>query len=221
VRYGTRFTLVTSKLVRSGLVVVALGALGLATASSSAAATPQSPSTAASSVTLQKVDASARTSAAAKHSSVTLRYVGDRAATSDASPDTITCKATVEYAHRSSTAPNLPNVHGRITCTSAIPKITVQISIYRDGTKRATGSSKSQSNGTYKDNYATAPSCVTGIYHGELNGSIVAPEGYAPQTDTLFSRGSDQSIDCGHCSVVNAETHKPEKILAGSVKRKC
>ena len=210
---------------RLALLAVAAATASLLSGPAALAAPSTSSLTAPSTVTLTR-SSETRTSAAAASapSSITFHRSDVAAKSPDAAQkavNAITCKATTEYAHRSSTAPGLPNVHGRITCSSSIPRITVQIAIYRDGNKVATGNSNSQINGTYKDNYATAPSCVTGSYHGPTSGSVVAPAGFTPSSASLYSRGSDQVVQCGACTVLDRAATPAPDVKSKAVKPNC
>lgn len=108
---------------------------------------------------------------------------------------TIVCTLNVQNPHNSSHVGGTVNVVVVLTCTSAVPYISIRAALYRNGGLVKDSGAKSVYNSRTAQNNA-AVACSDANYRGWGSFAVTFPPGYAPPTGAGSGYGNQVYIDC-------------------------
>lgn len=185
------------RVLRSGSVALAALALAGGTAAAASASTHQTltrPSAA------PRSEPQPRVSPRIPDGTLPASFYAARKAGVNAPANIIDCSTDFQVPHKSTHDPTTVNVVAKVTCTQAVPKISVDVALYRNGALVAQSGYQSASNTTSKQVNAAA-ACINDLYGSWRGFTIVFPSGYVPQTAS-WPPSSDISLGFGPANQV-------------------
>jgi hypothetical protein len=192
---------------RWGATVAATALLAFTAVAAPVGAKTTTPTEGASGAVLTRPDVSARSAITFRPAAMT-----GRTADSAAAATVITCVASIDNVHRSSTT-SLPNTHGQISCSHYTYSMAMNVYIYRAGAQVGSSGVLTNTGKTLIAGTANAPVCNTNTYRSDLGGYVVAPPGYTPANANLYATGPTITVTCATgcgSSAASAQTDQGE-----------